>query len=234
MLNPLEQESRAAWERNIDTHRLIWPDAEVVRFLGHSFARGERQGRRALDIGCGGGRHLACMAREGFEVYGLDYNVNALDQARRAVVREGQPGRVLLGDIAALPIADARLDVVVAWGVLFNTTADRSVTMLRQIRRVLKPDGRLLANWRTSHDDLRHRGKKIEGRTYLLSEEAGAFGLEGTLYSFYPRRDVEKIYERGGFRVDNIERRDLWINNLAVHCSWWIVWASKPSDRVDS
>lgn len=228
MLSEVEQISRRAWQQNIDQYRMIWPDTEVVRFMGHTVKRGERSGVRVLDLGCGGGRHLACLAREGFEVYGLDYNSVALDQARRAVTGEGQAARLALADVADPPFADGMFDIVLAWGVLFHTTTDRAETMLRQIRRMLRPGGRLLANWRVDEDDLRKRGRQIGDGTYLMSERASSFGLAGTLYTFNTRSSLENAYAQANLRIDNIERRDLWIDNLTTQCSWWIVWASRP------
>ncbi|MBN1342021.1 MAG: methyltransferase domain-containing protein [Phycisphaerae bacterium] len=228
MLSQLEQVSRTSWERNIDEFRLIWPDTEVVRFLGHTARRGQRSGLRVLDLGCGGGRHLACVAREGFEGYGIDYNAVGLEQARQSVAAEGQPSRVVLADVADPPFADERFDIVLAWGVLFHTTPDRAVTMLRQIRRLLKPGGRMLANWRSDEDDMQHRGKRVDERTYLMGDDAES-GLAGTLYTFSARADLESTYAQADLRIDNLERRDLWINNLSMHCSWWIVWAGKPA-----
>ena len=227
MLEQLEQVSRTSWERNIDEFRLVWPDTEVVRFLGKTVRRGERAGLRALDLGCGGGRHMACMAREGFDVWGVDYNAVGLEQARKAVMAEGQAARVALADVADPPFADGAFDIVLAWGVLFHTTPDRAVTMLREVRRMLKPGGHVLANWRSDQDDMRRRGKRVDERTYLMGEQAGAFGLTGTLYTFSSQADLERSYEQAGLRIDNVERRDLWINNLSMRCSWWIVWASR-------
>ena len=228
MQGQLEQVSRASWQRNLDDYRMIWPDTEVVRFLGHTVPRSERSGWRVLDLGCGGGRHLACMAREGFEVHGLDYNTVALDQARRAVASEGQVPRLVLADVAEPPFGDQRFDVVLAWGVLFHTTSDRATTMLRHIRRMLKPGGRMLANWRSDEDDMRHRGKLVDGRTYLMDEQAGPLGLTGTLYTFSAQEDLEQSYDEADLHIDNLERRDLWIDDMSIRCSWWIVWASRP------
>jgi hypothetical protein len=68
----------------------------------------------------------------------VDYNAVGLEQARQAVLAEGQAARVALADVADPPFADGAFDIVLAWGVLFHTTPDRAVTMLRQVRRMLK------------------------------------------------------------------------------------------------
>jgi hypothetical protein len=77
---------------------------------------------------------------------------------------------------------------------------------------------------------MQRRGKRVDERTYLMGEQAGAFGLTGTLYTFSSRSDLEYSYEQAGLWIDNVERRDLWINNLSMRCSWWIVWASRPAE----
>lgn len=224
MLTELEQVSRQSWHRNLDEFRLIWPDTEVVRFLGHATRRGRREGVRVLDLGCGGGRHLGCLAREGFDGVGVDYNAVGLAQARELVLAEGGVPRLAMADVADPPFADETFDLVLAWGVLFHTTPDRAIAMLRQIRRMLGAGGRVLANWRSDEDDMRSRGRHVEGRTYLMGDKAES-GLEGTIYTFSAREDLENVYAQAGLRIDNIERRDLWINNLSMRCSWWIVWA---------
>ncbi len=244
MQSQLERVSRRAWQRNLDGFRLIWPDAEVVRFFGRLAPRGERSGIRVLDLGCGGGRHLACLTREGYEAWGVDYNEIGLAQAQEVVLAEGGEPRLALADVADPPYADGFFDAVLAWGILFHTTPDRAATMLSQIRRVLRPGGRVLSNWRSDEDDLRKQGRPVDpqrdgvcggeadalGKTYLMSGGAAVHGLEETLYTFSSREDLEDRYGQAGLAIDNLERRDLWINNMTMRCSWWIVWATKPED----
>ena len=49
-----------------------------------------------LDVGCGTGKHLACMRKKGFSVSGVDVSQNMIQNARK-----------MLGDDVALQVADA-------------------------------------------------------------------------------------------------------------------------------
>ncbi len=51
-----------------------------------------------LDLGCGSGRHLVKLAREGFDVVGLDYSVIAAKLAEEHLNKEDLPGKVYTGD----------------------------------------------------------------------------------------------------------------------------------------
>jgi SAM-dependent methyltransferase len=98
-----------------------------------------------LDVGCGGGRtiqKLAALASEG-KVYGIDYSAASVAAARRTNARRLEAGRVEIQQAAVsrLPFPDGSFDVVTAVETHYywpNLVAD-----LREIRRVLKPGGRL-------------------------------------------------------------------------------------------
>lgn len=101
---------------------------------------------RILDVGCGGGRtvaKLAAMATTG-SVSGLDYSrasVAASLRTNRAAVADGRVA-IYHGSVSSLPFPDRHFDLVTAVETHFywpNLTAD-----LREIRRVLKPDGKVV------------------------------------------------------------------------------------------
>jgi SAM-dependent methyltransferase len=89
-----------------------------------------------LDAGCGDGALTAAAAGRPLEVIGLDAAVPMVAAARAH-------GPVVRGDIAALPVADASVDAVVMVNVLYHL--DRPASALREARRVLRPDGLLVA-----------------------------------------------------------------------------------------
>src|SRR5207302_424865 len=71
-----------------------------------------RAGARVLDLGCGLGRNLTALARQGFTPVGLD-------RSRRAAgVVRGDGHEVLVADLQRLPLRDASVDAVLAWQVL--------------------------------------------------------------------------------------------------------------------
>lgn len=102
-----------------------------------------------LDLGCGSGPVTAALRRDGRRVVGCDYSLDMLRLAgARVASGGGAPGGFVQGDSEQLPIATASVDVVVCLGVLSYVLDYRSV--LREIRRVLTPGGRLVISTRNT------------------------------------------------------------------------------------
>src|SRR5258708_5052738 len=102
-------------------------------------------GMRIFDAGCGFGRNLVYFLREGFEVFGVDSNPQAVDSVRRlaaslapALPKENFRAESL--DQSSFPEAFA--DVVISSAVLhFARDDDDFNLMLRGSWRVLKSGG---------------------------------------------------------------------------------------------
>jgi demethylmenaquinone methyltransferase/2-methoxy-6-polyprenyl-1,4-benzoquinol methylase len=101
-----------------------------------------RSGDRVLDAACGtGDLALADLKAGASRVTGLDFSAAMLERARR---KSGSRSAVLewvQGDMLALPFADSTFDAAtVGFGV--RNVADLELA-LRELRRVLRPGGRL-------------------------------------------------------------------------------------------
>ncbi len=105
-------------------------------------------GMRVFDAGCGGGRNLVYLLRNGFDVAGNDQDANAIAQAR-TLAESLAPGRAhdfRIESIEHTSFPDAAFDVVMASAVLhFARDAAHFESMLRQLWRVLKPGGMFFA-----------------------------------------------------------------------------------------
>jgi SAM-dependent methyltransferase len=146
-----------------------------------------RPGDTVLDLGCGAGLDLLLAARrtgpEG-RVIGVDSNPDMLARAQ-ANAREAGAAQVELleGRVEALPLADASVDWVISNCVL-NLSQDKPAAF-REIRRVLRPGGRVLVSdlvaddlpdWVMQHRDLYAAciaGVVSEARYTALAREAG-------------------------------------------------------------
>jgi ArsR family transcriptional regulator len=101
------------------------------------------------DLGCGAGSLAEALAPCVAQVIGVDESGPMLDVAKK---RLAPFGNVALrpGTIEALPIADETLDVAILFLVAHFITDPSKV--MHEIRRVLKPGGRLLIVDLMSHD----------------------------------------------------------------------------------
>jgi len=104
---------------------------------------GPLQCRRVLDLACGTGDIALLASEAGADVIALDVTPRMIALARVKARRRGARARFLVGDMTALPLPDACVDVVTT-GYGLRNVPDLDAA-LREIHRVLKPGGRLLS-----------------------------------------------------------------------------------------
>jgi SAM-dependent methyltransferase len=138
-------------------------------------------GMRVLDAGCGYGRNLVYLLREGSEVFGLDANAAAVDHVRQ-LAAELAPhlpaSNFQVGAIEAMPWANDFADVVICNSVLhFARDESHFLAMISGLWKVLRPGGLLFCRLgsRIGMDFPRVRGNIFrigDGSEWFLVDEA--------------------------------------------------------------
>ncbi len=122
-------------------------DLSISRFLQVRLRRvselleGFNEGR-ILDIGCGPGRIADALRNNRAEYFGMDISPEMIEVCRRSFGRESR-FRFLIGEMERLGFARESFDAVLCLGVL-EYILDVPAA-LREVTRVLKPDGFLIA-----------------------------------------------------------------------------------------
>lgn len=170
-----------------------------------------------LDLGCGHGRHLEPLLREGLQVVGLDWSGELL-----AMLSSESRHHTCRGDMRHLPFANGSVAGVY---LLFNTfgyfSDGDNEEVLTEIARVLRPGGRLLMDlpsrpamrevirtldvnerryenatvlehWEVSPD-----GRYIRSRgTWEMEGRSQEWGMEMRLYT---ANEIARLLQRAGF-----------------------------------
>ena len=104
-------------------------------------------GMRILDAGCGYGRNLVHLLREGCEVFAVDQDAAGVEHVRKlsASLDTGLPeGNFQVAQLDQIPFPDEFADVVISSAVLhFARDAKHFLAMLKELWRVLRPGGML-------------------------------------------------------------------------------------------
>jgi ubiquinone/menaquinone biosynthesis C-methylase UbiE len=145
---------RAVYDRIADhfasTRAYAWPEVEsFVTAVANSGGLG-----RALDIGCGNGRHTQLLAEHGADAVGLDVSRGLLSTAAARQAEQSFTADLLQGDAACLPVADDTVSTAVYVATLHHlrpeSTRRRS---LAELGRLLQPGGlAVVSAWSTAHD----------------------------------------------------------------------------------
>lgn len=107
---------------------------------------GLRPGETVLDLGCGGGIDtlLAAQAVAPGRAIGLDMLPEMLETAARHAAQAGVLNvEWLQGELEAIPLPDASVDVALSNGVV--NLSPRKSRVFTEVHRVLRPGGRMVA-----------------------------------------------------------------------------------------
>jgi ubiquinone/menaquinone biosynthesis C-methylase UbiE len=163
---------------------------------------GDVAGRRILDAGCGSGPISAALRDRGATVAGFDSSAGMLKLARE---RLGTDADLRVADLGSpLPYPDGAFDDVIAALVLHYL--EDWTAPLAELRRVLKPGGRLIAAvehpFVISFMDLQQSGKSRYFETRSRTEE-WTYGGRTAQMSFWdrPLHAMTDAFTKAGFRI---------------------------------
>lgn len=157
MDNPVKQEVRDFWNRNVNQFsqlkrddtgtREFYEAALELRYryhyhllplfdrLAQEYAHG-----RLLEVGCSMGNDTFELAKRGFAVTGIDLTEKAIELIQQRFALYGLSGDFRVADAEALPFEDNHFDIVFSFGVLHHTP--NTAKAIEEARRVLRPGGK--------------------------------------------------------------------------------------------
>jgi len=161
----------------------------------------QKGAKKVLDLGCGTGRHTIALAKEEFEVYGIDIAKNALSVCRKRLAEDHSRAEVILGDMyQTLPYEDKFFNGLISTNVLHHNKVVEIKKLVEEIERVLKPGALIMVEVPRQVGEI--RDKEIEPGTVVPSQgsEKGIphhlFKNENELKEFFPNFKIIKIVKK--------------------------------------
>jgi len=196
---------------------LLDPNPEVVKII--PILR-KRKARRVLDLGCGAGRHLILLAREGFEVYGVDISEVALKIAENRLASLGLKTKLKRCSIENIEYPSEFFDAVICINVIYHTTRKGVAKALREVYRVLKPGGLALITFISKRSWKYGLGEEVEKDTFIQREGSEA----GIIHHYVDREELEDLLK--DFKILKIELKEDVVEG--IRRSHWTVLVEKP------
>lgn len=169
---------------------------------------------KILDAGTGGGRNLIYFLREGYDVYAIDQNPEAIRQVKQ-IARTFAPNLSLdnfqIAPIEKLPFTDTYFDRLISSAVLhFAESETQFNKMLGEMWRTLKPNGIFFARLASSIG--------IEDK--IIPTENGRYNLPDGSERFLVDEDflIGKTKELGGDLIEPIKTTN--VQNLRSMTTW--------------
>lgn len=193
---------RATYEEIADhfskTREYAWP--EVESFIDDAGTAG-----RALDVGCGNGRHTELLGPVADEVLALDASRGLLLEARERLRAQEENVALLQGDAASAPLKDDSIHLAVYVATLHHLpTAEDRRRSLDELARVLTPDGRALVSaWSTEHD--RFDGDGEEGFDTTVDWTLPGGEVVPRFYHIYAPDEFRNDVESSGLALVDFE-----------------------------
>lgn len=120
-----------------------------------------------MDLGCGTGNDTLYLVERGFKVISCDYSEVALEKIKKVIPK----AETCLLDISKkLPFKNESFDIIIADLSLHYFDDKTTKSIMGEIKRVLKPDGHLIARV-NSVEDINHgagQGIKLEKNFYFV------------------------------------------------------------------
>jgi SAM-dependent methyltransferase len=148
-------------------------------------------GERVLDLGCGAGRFVAALQQAGADPVGVEIASAALERAARNA--PGADLRLVEPD-GSLPLEHGSVDLVWCSEVLEHVGDTEH--LLQEVRRVLRPGGRLLAT-------VPYHGR-VQAALIGLTRFEAHFDPTGEHLRFYTRRSLARALRGAGLEPERV------------------------------
>jgi ubiquinone/menaquinone biosynthesis C-methylase UbiE len=158
-----------------------------------------KEGMKVLDIGCGTGAHLRLYQKQRCKIYGIDLSPAMI---KVAGTKLGDEAHIFLGSAADMEFDDDQFDLILCFTVLHEMSQKIREDVLKEARRVLKSDGRMLLI--DFHPGTIGNFKGIVSKIIITTAEIAAGGEHYRNYRHYMKNGgLPRLIDSMGFIIED-------------------------------
>jgi SAM-dependent methyltransferase len=132
--------------QNIPPDRIPWNIGEPPDALVRLVESGQLLPCRTIDFGCGAGNYAVWLARQGFEVTGIDISPSAIELARKNAQNQGVACTFIVADVLGdLSKIKGPFDFAFDWELLHHIYPEDRPRYVANVSRLLRPGGKYLS-----------------------------------------------------------------------------------------
>lgn len=140
----IDSKMEETWEKIYSSssyrHKNEYPSEDVVSFIMRNYGEySDRSHIRVLDMGCGWGNNLKFLYDKGFDCYGIDYSISAVNECRKHYKN------IEHGYLYDLPYDNNFFDIVIDRRSIQHNPKNKILDIFSEVHRVLKEGGRFLS-----------------------------------------------------------------------------------------
>ena len=179
---------------------IMWfPGESTIKFFGRISKEMDLRGKEVLDFGCGVGRNSFFMTEIGLTVYGIDISENAIEHAKyKKIDKKNLSTHFKVYNGSNIPFKDNEFDFVISHGVLDHVLMDKAKELMKEIHRVIKPNGLMQLDIHSIYDSNYGKREEIERNTFILE---GDFE-NGLPQHYFSGDELEELTH--GFKIKQI------------------------------
>jgi ubiquinone/menaquinone biosynthesis C-methylase UbiE len=165
------------------------PDELVISFV--ALLKRKKKMGRVLDLGCGAGRHLIYIAKQGFEAHGIDLSETGINSTKCRLKSQNLEAQIVKCHMNYLPYIDSCFDAVICLHTIYHQRLKGMQETISEIHRILKKKSFLLVNFLSKRTYRYGKGEKVEDNTFVDQE-----GIEkGVPHHFTDEEEIRHLFK---------------------------------------
>ncbi|MCI9443840.1 MAG: methyltransferase domain-containing protein [Oscillospiraceae bacterium] len=181
------------------------------------------QGGKILDVGAGTGVYSMALAMDGYDVHALELVEHNIEVFRANLRESGADIPLEQGNALDLSrFADGSFDAVILFGPLYHLySKEDKLTVLREAKRVLKPDGHIFAAYCMNEATIIQYAFKGDGSNMmdcltkgLLTADYHCISEPAEIFEQVRLEDIDELNRETGLKRVKIVSSDLFTHYI--------------------